>query len=387
MLSSSALACSSKLNLRQMRLRKRQPQARLMREPYGEWITRWVSPTSSKKRSNTMRRVGRQHAERRLRRAEVQRELLRRGRGRARARRAASARRRRRRRRAARRRASRRRDTAWHSSSVRPRLSPSQNGIVGGWPRGVFDQHLAGLDLGDAVRGVAELEDVAGHALEREVFVERADAVPFGLQHHVVVELVRDHAGVGHRRQPRAAARAQHAVDRVVVQVGAAPAAPRGVAVGEHLHDLLELVQRQVAVRLGAAAAARTAHRAATRGTRPRRRSAAPARRAACAARGCGRARRAAPRRAAPRIRSGRRARAGTAAPSGSRRSRGRRGRRAAEARSPSAASRAGRRGRCRRCRCRARASWWPPAPSARRPSGAARRRAGARAPGCRGAR
>ena len=27
-----------------------------------------------------------------------------------------------------------RRDTAWLSSSVRPRLSPSQNGIDGGWP-------------------------------------------------------------------------------------------------------------------------------------------------------------------------------------------------------------------------------------------------------------
>ncbi len=54
MLSSSAEAWSSKLNWRQKRLRSASPQARLMREPKVEWMTRWVSPTSSKKRSNTM---------------------------------------------------------------------------------------------------------------------------------------------------------------------------------------------------------------------------------------------------------------------------------------------------------------------------------------------
>src|SRR3546814_16653782 len=39
----------------------------------------------------------------------------------------------------------------------------------------VFDQHTAGLDLDDAIRGVAELDDIAGQTLEREVLVERAD--------------------------------------------------------------------------------------------------------------------------------------------------------------------------------------------------------------------
>ena len=387
MLSSSALACSSKLNLRHMRLRSARPQALLMREPCGEWITRWVSPISSKKRSNTMRLRGGQHAERGLRGAEVQRELLRRRPRAGRARRAASA----------------RRPPRPSSSSSSARAAQARHRmaqLVGAaqalaeperhrWrlAPGVLDQHLAGLDLDDAVRRIAELEDVARQALEREVFVQRADAVFLGQQHHVVVELVGDHAGVGHRRQPRATARAQHAVHRVVVQVGAAPAAPRGVAVGQHLHHLLELGERQVAVRVGEAAALEQ------RIERPL---------LACglgddllrqriqrlvAARGCDRARRAAPHRAARRTPAGRRGPAGTAAPSGSRRSRGRRGRPAAGMRSPSAASRAGRPGRCRRCRCRAPASWWPPAPSARPTSGAARRRAGARAPGCRGAR
>ena len=69
---------------------------------------------------------------------------------------------------------------------------------------GVLHEDLVHLDLLHAVRGVAELEDVAGHALEREVLADRADAEALGVQHDVVVELVRDHAGVGHGREPRA---------------------------------------------------------------------------------------------------------------------------------------------------------------------------------------
>ena len=54
MLSSVAAACSSKLNLRQKRLRSASPQARLMRLPKGEWITSCMPPASSKKRSSTI---------------------------------------------------------------------------------------------------------------------------------------------------------------------------------------------------------------------------------------------------------------------------------------------------------------------------------------------
>ena len=45
---------------------------------------------------------------------------------------------------------------------------------------GVLDQHLAGFDLGDAVRGVAELENIARDRLEREILADRADAVALG---------------------------------------------------------------------------------------------------------------------------------------------------------------------------------------------------------------
>ncbi|MNN99256.1 hypothetical protein D3C81_2188480 [compost metagenome] len=51
MASSLAAACNSKLKVRQNLLRKARPQARLMRLPNGLWITSWVPPDSSKKRS------------------------------------------------------------------------------------------------------------------------------------------------------------------------------------------------------------------------------------------------------------------------------------------------------------------------------------------------
>ena len=119
----------------------------------------------------------------------------------------------------------------------------------------VLDEDLVDLDLLHLVRRIAELEDVARHALEGEVLADAADAVTLGVQHHVVVELVRDHAAVGHGREPRAAARAQAPVHRVVVQVGRAPAATRGVAVGEHRAGPARSPGGQVRVGLRAAKA------------------------------------------------------------------------------------------------------------------------------------
>jgi hypothetical protein len=40
---------------------------------------------------------------------------------------------------------------------------------------GILDAHAARFDAQDAIRGVAELKDVAGQALDGEVLVERAD--------------------------------------------------------------------------------------------------------------------------------------------------------------------------------------------------------------------
>ena len=63
----------------------------------------------------------------------------------------------------------------------------------------VRDVDLARLDLLDAIRRVAELEHVAGHALEREVLVQRADRQLARQQHDVVVELIRNRAAVRDR--------------------------------------------------------------------------------------------------------------------------------------------------------------------------------------------
>ena len=155
--------------------------------------------------------------------------------------------------------------------------------------------------------------------------------VVLGLEHHLVVGVVGDRAAGGERGQPRAAPAAQHAVDRVAMDQRAAPAAAGGEAFGQHAHDGVEVVARQVAIRPGAAQPARTA--------RPRP---IPARadlgddllrqhverlRAECVSRSSSPRR---TRRAAPRIRPARRATAGTAAPWACRRPRGPSGRRAA---------------------------------------------------------
>ena len=81
----------------------------------------------------------------------------------------------------------------------------------------VLDAHDAALDAQDAVGRVAELEDVAGHALDGEVLVHRADDLALGLQQHLVVGVVGDGAAGGERGQAGAAPAAQQAVHGVVV--------------------------------------------------------------------------------------------------------------------------------------------------------------------------
>ena len=144
---------------------------------------------------------------------------------------------------------SRSRDTACDSSSERPGASPSQNGMLGGWPCGVLDPQCAALDAADAVGGIAELEHVAGQALDREILVDGADDLVFRFEHDLIIGRVRDRAARGQRRDPRAAPAAQHPVDRVVMDQRAAPAAPGAEALRQHPHDRGEILARQLAVR------------------------------------------------------------------------------------------------------------------------------------------
>ncbi|MDT4835180.1 hypothetical protein FQZ97_688360 [compost metagenome] len=136
---SVAAACSSKLKLRQKRLRSASPQARLMRLPKGEWITSCMPPDSSKKRSSTSfdwlgstpsAARARARYSTICRAAASSRPSSRASQPMAGASGSAlpspsannpSSR-------------SRRRDTLADSSSLRPGASPSQNGMFGGWP-------------------------------------------------------------------------------------------------------------------------------------------------------------------------------------------------------------------------------------------------------------
>ncbi len=120
---------------------------------------------------------------------------------------------------------------------------------------GIGDAHRAALDADDAIGGVAELEDVAGQALDGEILVDRADDLALRLEQHLVIGIVGDRAARGQRRHPCAAPSAQHLVDRVVMDERAAPAAPRAEPVGEHAQNGGEILARQGAIGIGAAAA------------------------------------------------------------------------------------------------------------------------------------
>ena len=70
---------------------------------------------------------------------------------------------------------SRSRETSRDSSAVRPGASPRQNGIEGGAPWASSTRTRPGFHAPDAPRRGAQQEDIAGHAFDGEIFVERAD--------------------------------------------------------------------------------------------------------------------------------------------------------------------------------------------------------------------
>ena len=117
----------------------------------------------------------------------------------------------------------------------------------------VLDPDGAALDALDAVGRVAELEDVAGHALDRPILVDAADDLILRFQQHLVVGGVGDSSARGQRRQPGPAPAAQHMVYGVVMEQRAAAAAPAGEAFSQHRDDGGKILPRQRAIRPGAA--------------------------------------------------------------------------------------------------------------------------------------
>ena len=244
---SVAAACSSRLNERQNFLRSARPHARLMRAPNGVCRISCIPPPSSKKRSaTTCVSVGTApstalpartyatacSAPARSRPHSRDQPLA--SRPRRRARRSPRA-------------APRLRARA---RSCGPRPSPFQNGIDGGAPCAFSTRTTPDSTRRILPRRRAEQEDVAGHALDREVFVDRADDVAVGFGDDVVVRRLGDRAARRDRGHARAAPRAQPAVDAVVMQKRAAAAARGRDAVGEHRDDVVEVFAREVAVRI-----------------------------------------------------------------------------------------------------------------------------------------
>ncbi len=111
----------------------------------------------------------------------------------------------------------------------------------------VLDAHGTALDTQDPVRDVAELEYVALQALDREVFVDRADELRLRLQHHAIVGVVRDRSSRCERREPGAAPPSQQPIDGIMMNESAMPAPPGREPFREHPHDLVEFLTLHVA--------------------------------------------------------------------------------------------------------------------------------------------
>ena len=117
---------------------------------------------------------------------------------------------------------------------------------------GILHAHAPGLDAQDPVTRIAELEHVAGDALDGEVFVDGADDDRLRLQQHGVVADIGDGAAGLDRGQARALAPAQLAMHGVAMQVARALAVAGAEAIGQHPHHLVEILSRQTRVRPGA---------------------------------------------------------------------------------------------------------------------------------------
>ena len=178
----------------------------------------------------------------------------------------------------------------------------------------------AARDLQDPPGRVAELKDVAGRALDREVLVQRADERLVGIEHDAIVGDFGDGAARRLREQPRR--RGVRGPWRGPRRDGAAPRGGRGGWRSPRppcRRPRRSPSRDEIAVRPGAAHQREELGFGGRPGVAARatpRRSAAPARRAARRAGRWRRARRGGPIGAAPRTRSGRRARPGTRGPS-----------------------------------------------------------------------
>ena len=127
-------------------------------------------------------------------------------------------------------------------------------GDGGGQPLGILDPHPAPLHPAYLPGGVAQEENVSGHAFDGEVLVDCAHEDLFGVSYDVVVGVVGNGAAVGQSCQPGAPAAPQYSVDAIPVQVGPGPPLPGSESMGQRLQYLVELFPGQVPVGVSPAA-------------------------------------------------------------------------------------------------------------------------------------
>ena len=114
----------------------------------------------------------------------------------------------------------------------------------------ILDADPALLHAQDAVGHIAQLEDIALQALDREVLVHRADELRLRLENDLVVGVVGNGAAGGEGGQSRAAPSFDQMVHAVVMNERPVPAAARAVALGEHAQDFIEFGAREIAIRI-----------------------------------------------------------------------------------------------------------------------------------------
>ena len=116
-------------------------------------------------------------------------------------------------------------------------------------PVRVVHAHDARLDAPDAPRGCAEQEDVARHAFDGEVFVQRADEHAVRLGQHPVVRNVRDCAAALYRGHASRPAATGHAVDAVAMEEVRRAPRPHRDAIAEHVQHVVEIFALERRVR------------------------------------------------------------------------------------------------------------------------------------------
>ena len=137
------------------------------------------------------------------------------------------------------------------SSACAPALRRARRAHSAARP-GVLDQHAAGLHAADSP-GIFPSSMMSPARLSTAKSSSTVPTTALGLAHNGVKRIFRDRAAAGDGRKPASAPPAQRSIYPVAMQIRAVTAAPRGNALREHGHDLVEIRARQIAVRIGAA--------------------------------------------------------------------------------------------------------------------------------------